>query len=91
MVEKPEPPPEPPVPPGCETPPSCETPPLPPEPPDDGIPDPHPALPYGQARSEMLKEMTPEERINFWSSETEDQQAAVNEWHNMRFGVPPLP
>jgi len=39
----------------------------------------------------MLKEMTPEERINFWSSETEDQQAAVNEWHNMRFGVPPLP
>ena len=91
MVEKPQPddvpqPPEPPP-----EPESCDTPPIPPEPPDDGIPDPHPALPYGQARSEMLKDMTAEQRIDFWQMETPDQQDAVNSWHLERFGVPPLP
>jgi len=96
MVEKPEPscdvPPPPPAP-GCEPvpPEGCDVP-LPPEPPPDpGIPDPHPALPYNQARSEMLKDMTPEQRIQFWQSDTPEQQDAVNEWHQMRFGVPPQP
>ncbi|HEV7678835.1 MAG TPA: hypothetical protein VGQ42_09740 [Candidatus Dormibacteraeota bacterium] len=53
--------------------------------------DPHPSLTYDQAQRQMLSEMSPEQRIAHFQQDTAAQQSAVNDWHAMRFGGPPLP
>ena len=45
-------------------------------------------LTYDQAQHEMLKGMTPEQRIAHFQQETPEQQAAVDTWHRQQFGVP---